>query len=107
MMAGRSKGGMTKAAIRHVNDLMHDGQERTVDETIFVLAGTTRTDIPNNTRRTLRNIIPTKNELQFFFGKSDKFVSRIRKRWESYPDGSMYLTKERVYRRVYQEEDEN
>lgn len=75
----RSHRGMSKHAVRHVIDLMHDGQERSVDETIDALVSTTRTDVPNNTRRTLRNIIPTRNELQFFFGKSDKFVSRIRK----------------------------
>jgi hypothetical protein len=104
-----AKGGrrMSEHAIKHIIDLMHDGQERTVGETIDALVTTTRTNVPNNTRRTLRNIIPTRYELQSFFGKSDKFVSRVRKRWEPDLDGAMYQVVERVYRRVYREEDKN
>jgi|TARA_R100000455_G_C6272669_1_gene129624 hypothetical protein len=103
----KGRRGMSEHAIKHVIDLMHDGQERTVEETITALLSTTRTDVPNNTRRTLRNIVPTRNELQFFFGKSDKFVSRVVKRWEPDLHGTMYQVVERVYRRVYQEEDKN
>jgi len=109
-MMARSRGGMTKAAIRHVIDLMHDGQERTVEETIDALVTTTRRRYGpngNGNSRTLRNIIPTRNELQFFFGNSDKFVSRVRKRWEPDLDGTMYFSMKRVYRRVYQEKDKN
>jgi len=90
----KRNGGISKLAVERVNQLMDDGEERSVNEIIDALLS----QKTNNKSIAPKYTVPTRNELARML-KKVKYARRIARKSVRLQNGMLYRYQETLYRK--------